>query len=138
MPNRYKALVLSCIDPRFQPLIYRYLKKRKLEGCYSSFTIAGGAVGVTDLKFKGWHNTFWDNLSTSIELHKIDTLIVINHRDCGAAKIANNNDKFNEEIEEEIHIKSFKKIKESLKERHPNLSIELNLMSLDETVKRYE
>ena len=137
MSKKYKALVLSCIDPRFQPLVYEYLKKRKLSGSYSSFTIAGAAIGVTDLEFKKWHNTFWDNLSTSIELHKIDKLIVINHRDCGAAKIANTNKEFNDEIEEEIHTKSFKRIKDSLRKRHPSLSIELNLISLDKTIKTY-
>ena len=91
MKKKYQALVLSCIDPRFQPIIYNYLKKRKLTGRYSSFTIAGSAIGVTALKFKKWHKTFWDNLETSIKLHKIKKLIVINHRDCGAAKIVNGN-----------------------------------------------
>ena len=64
MSKKYKALVLSCIDPRFQPLVYEYLKKRKLSGSYSSFTIAGAAIGVTDLEFKKWHNTYMDNLSS--------------------------------------------------------------------------
>ena len=52
MPVKYKALVLSCIDPRFQPIVFEYLKKRKLDGRYSCFTIAGAAIGVTDKKFK--------------------------------------------------------------------------------------
>ena len=47
MKPNYKAMVLSCIDPRFQPIIYNYLKKKKLKGKYSSFTIAGSAIGVT-------------------------------------------------------------------------------------------
>ena len=89
MNKKYKAMVLSCIDPRFQPVVFSYLKKRKLKGKYSSFTIAGSAIGVTAPKFKKWHKTFWDNLKTSINLHKITKLIVINHRDCGAAKILN-------------------------------------------------
>ena len=79
-------MVLSCIDPRFQPIVYNYLKKEKLNGRYSSFTIAGAAIGVTFSKFKKWHKAFWDNIDTSIKLHKIKKLIVINHRDCGAAK----------------------------------------------------
>jgi len=138
MPKKYKALVLSCIDPRFQPIVYEYLKKRDLDGNYSSFTIAGGSIGVTENKFKTWHNTFWDNLSTSIELHKIEKLIVINHRDCGAAKILNGDKEFSKDIEEKIHSKSFDKIKQSLKKKHPNLSIELNLISLNKTIKRFE
>ena len=68
-------MVLSCIDPRFQPIIYSYLKKKKLNGKYSSFTIAGAAIGVTASKFKKWHKTFWDNIETSIKLHKIKNLL---------------------------------------------------------------
>ena len=50
-------MVLSCIDPRFQPIIYNYLKKNLMER-YSSFTIAGAAIGVTAMKFKKWHKNF--------------------------------------------------------------------------------
>ena len=87
-------MILSCIDPRFQPVVYNYLKKKKLIGKYSSFTIAGSAVGVTAFKFKRWHKAFWDNFDTSVKLHNIRKLIVINHRDCGAAKIINGKKKF--------------------------------------------
>ena len=75
------------MDPRFQNLVHNHLKKKKLTGKYSAFTIADAAVGVTHNKFKKWHNTFYDNLATSIQLHKIEKLIVINHKDCGAAKL---------------------------------------------------
>ena len=94
MKSKYKAMVLSCIDPRFQKPVYNYLKKKKLTGKFSAFTIAGAAVGVTHNKFKKWHKTFYDNLGTSIQLHKIEKLIVINHKDCGAAKIANGKKEF--------------------------------------------
>ena len=87
-------MVLSCIDPRFQKPVYNYLKKKKLTGKFSAFTIAGAAVAVTHNKFKKWHKTFYDNLGTSIQLHKIEKLIVINHKDCGAAKIANGRKEF--------------------------------------------
>ena len=89
MKSNYKAMVLSCIDPRFQPIVYNYLKKKKLTGKYSSFIIAGSAIGITANKFKRWHKVFWDNFETSVKLHNIKKLIVINHRDCGAAKIVN-------------------------------------------------
>ena len=76
MKSNYKAMVLSCIDPRFQPIVYNYLKKKKLTGKYSSFTIAGSAIGVTANKFKRWHKVFWDNLETSVKLHNIKTKFV--------------------------------------------------------------
>ena len=128
--KKYEAMVLSCIDPRFQPKVYKYLKAKKLTGKYSSFTIAGAAIGVTAKKFKKWHSTFTDNLSTSIKLHKINKLIVINHRDCGAAKIVNGKKKFTSAIENKIHEDSFKKIKKILSKKFPYLKMSFKLLSL--------
>ena len=128
--KKYEAMVLSCIDPRFQTKVYKYLRKKKLSGKYSSFTIAGAAIGVTAKKFKKWHSTFLDNLSTSIKLHKINKLIVINHRDCGAAKIVNGEKKFNSTIENKIHKDSFKKLKKILNKKFPLLKINFKILSL--------
>jgi len=135
--SKYKAMVLSCMDPRFQPIIFNYLKKKKLNGKYSSFTIAGSAIGVTANKFKKWHKTFWDNLDTSIKLHKIKKLIVINHRDCGAAKIVNGNRNLKKIDETKIHKKSFMKVKKIFKKKYPNLSIELKIISLNKKVENF-
>ena len=130
--KKYEAMVLSCIDPRFQPKVYKYLKVKKLTGKYSSFTIAGAAIGVTAKKFKKWHSTFFDNLSTSIKLHKINKLIVINHQDCGAAKIINGNKKFNLLIEKKIHKDSFRKIKKVINKKFPNLKISFKVLKLND------
>jgi len=137
MKSKYKAMVLSCIDPRFQHLVYNYLKKKKLTRKYSAFTIAGAAVGVTHSKFKKWHNTFYDNLATSIQLHKIEKLIVINHKDCGAVKIANGKKKFSLENEKKIHQESFNKLKKKIKIRFPELKIELYLIALDSKIIKF-
>ena len=138
MKLNYEAMVLSCIDPRFQPIVYDYLKKKKLNGKYSSFTIAGAAVGVTASKFKKWHKVFWDNLNTSIKLHKINKLIVINHRDCGAAKIINRKKDFSKINETKIHKNSFKKIKKIFKKKYPKLKIELKLISLNNKIENFK
>ena len=137
MNSKFKAMVLSCMDPRFQHLVYSYLKKKKLTGKYSAFTIAGAAVGVTHNKFKKWHKTFYDNLATSIQLHKIEKLIVINHKDCGAAKIANGKKEFSPVNEKKIHKESFSKIKRQIKKRFPKLKVELNLISLDSKITKF-
>jgi carbonic anhydrase len=138
MSKKFKAMVLSCMDPRFQPKIFNYLKKRKLSGQYSAFTIAGAAVGVTHTKFKKWHNVFFDNLSASIQLHKIEKLIVINHQDCGAAKIANSKKEFNNKVETDIHKVSFKKLKSNLRKKFPKLKIEFNVMALNNSIKKFK
>ena len=130
-------MVLSCMDPRFQHIVYNHLKKKKLTGKYSAFTIAGAAVGVTHNKFKKWHKTFYDNLSTSIKLHQIEKLIVINHQDCGAAKIVNGKKAFNITNEQKIHKESFSKLKKEIRKRFPKLKVEFNLMSLKSKITKF-
>ncbi len=138
MKSNYKAMVLSCIDPRFQPIVYNYLRKKKLSGKYSSFTIAGSAVGVTANKFKRWHKIFWDNFETSVKLHNIKKLIVINHRDCGVAKIINGKKVFSDINETKVHKNSFKKIKKIFRKKYPKLSIELKIISLNSKVETFK
>ena len=130
-------MVLSCIDPRFQPIVYNYLKKKKLIGKYSSFTIAGSAVGVTANRFKKWHKVFWENFDTSVKLHNIKKLIVINHQDCGAAKIINGKKEFSTINETKVHKTSFRKLKRIFKKKYPRLKIELKLVSLNKKIQNY-
>ena len=93
--------------------------------------------GVTHNKFKKWHNTFYDNLATSIQLHKIEKLIVINHKDCGAAKIANGKKEFNPENEKKIHQNSFSKLKKEIKKRFPKLKSRIKLIALDSKITKF-
>ena len=137
MTSIYKAMVLSCIDPRFQTIVFNYLKRKKLTGKYSKFTIAGSAIGVTANKFKKWHKTFWDNFDTSIKMHNISKLIVINHRDCGAAKIVNSKKVFSKINETRVHKNSFHKIKKLFKKKYPKLSIEFKIISLNSKVETF-
>ena len=71
-------------------------------------------------------------------MHKIKKLIVINHRDCGAAKIINRKKIFSNDIETNIHIDSLQKIKKLFKKKYPRLSIELNIISLNKKVETYK
>ena len=123
-------MVLSCIDPRCQPKINNILKKKKLSGKYSLFSIAGSAVGVTSSKFKTWHNVFWQNLSISLKLHGIKKLIAVNHYDCGAAKSVNKQKKFNKNIEYKIHQNAFKVLKTKLKKKYPKFKLETKIITV--------
>ena len=55
---------------------------------------------------------------------------MINHRDCGAAKIVNGEKKFNSTIENKIHKDSFKKLKKILNKKFPLLKINFKILSL--------
>ena len=126
-------MVLSCMDPRFQLPVFKFIKKKNLIRKHSSFTIAGAAVGVTHNKFKKWHKAFIDNLAASIQLHKIEKLIVVNHEDCGAIKLAENKKNY---IEDEIHKNSFQKLKKVINKNFPKLKLEFYILRLDQKILR--
>jgi hypothetical protein len=69
--GNYEAMVLSCIDPRMQEPVHKYTVDQNLTGKFSQFVIAGASIGVVAPAFKDWHQAFWDNLGTSIQLHHI-------------------------------------------------------------------
>ncbi len=135
---KFEAMVLSCIDPRFQKPVFRYLTGRGLKGKYSKFTIAGAAIGAVAPAFKKWHQAFWDNLGASVQLHSITRVIAIDHRDCGAAKIAYGKDKLaNPEIETATHREAMAEFRKQVAAKQPNLAVETYLMAKDGTVEAF-
>jgi len=136
--GNYEAMLLTCIDPRFPEPTLNYMKSRDLIGKYSQFTFAGAAIGVVAPAFKDWSKTFWDNLAASIQLHKIPKVIALDHRDCGAAKIAYGDDKVaNPQIETETHRAALAEFRKQVKERQAALAVETGLMALDGKVEMF-
>ncbi|MCF8476799.1 MAG: hypothetical protein K9G60_07190 [Pseudolabrys sp.] len=132
------AMLLTCIDPRFPEPSFNYMKRRDMVGKYSQFSIAGSAIGVVAPAFKKWHKAFWDNLEASIQLHNIPLVIAMNHRDCGAAKIAYGEAAVaNREIETATHKASLMEFRKQVGERQPKLKVELGLMALDGKVEMF-
>lgn len=130
--GEYEAMVLACIDPRMQEPVHDHLKKGGLIGQFSQFTIAGAAIGVVAPKFAAWHNTFWDNLAISAELHHIKRIIAIDHRDCGAARLAYGDASVTTpQRETETHGKALAEFRREALHRHPKLTVEAGLMALD-------
>jgi carbonic anhydrase len=136
--GKYEAMVLGCIDPRLQWPVRNYTIKRGLNGKYSQFVIAGAAIGVVAEPFKDWHKAFWDNLATSIQLHSIKSVIAIDHRDCGAAKIAYGADKVaNPQIETETHRTAMAEFRKQVGQKHPNLKVETGLMAINGRIEMF-
>lgn len=135
----YEAMILACIDPRFQEAVRNYASQRNLIGRYSQFVIAGGSIGVVAPKFQDWHKAFWDNLDTSVQLHRIKKVIALNHRDCGAAKIAYGDAKVaNREIETGTHRAALAEFRRQAASRQPKLLVETGLMALDGTIEVFD
>ena len=136
--GNYEAMLLTCIDPRFPEHSFRYMRSRGMVGQYSQFTFAGAAIGVVAPAFKDWHKTFWDNLAASIQLHNIPKVIAVNHRDCGAARMAYGEAAVaNPKAETETHRASLVEFRKQVKERQPKLEVETGLMRLDGAVEMF-
>jgi hypothetical protein len=111
---------------------------QKLAGRYSQFCIAGAAIGVVAPKFAAWRPAFWDNLAATIELHRITEVIAINHRDCGAARIAYGADSIaTPQAETATHKKVMGYFRAEVAKRHPKLVVVTGLMALDGKVEMF-
>jgi carbonic anhydrase len=137
--GNYEAMLLSCIDPRMVTPVYKYMEKRGLGGKYSQFVIAGAAIAVVAPKFADWRPAFWDNLATSVELHHLSRVIAIDHRDCGAARIAYGEDSIaNPQIETKTHREVLAEFREAVARHHPQLAVETGLMALDGSIEMFK
>jgi carbonic anhydrase len=133
--GKYDAMILGCIDPRMQEPVRDFAVKHGLVGQYSQFTIAGAAIGVVAPAFAEWHKAFWDNLATSIKIHGIETVIAIDHRDCGAARIAYGDASIaTPEVETETHRAALAEFRKEVGGRQPQLRVETILMALDGSI----
>jgi len=129
--GKYEAMVLSCIDPRTQEGVRRAMVRRGLVGKYSQVIMAGASIGVVAPAFQDWHKMFWDNLAASVQLHSIKKIIAIDHRDCGAAKIAYGADSIKTwTAETDLHRTVLAEFRKQCNEKQPKLTVETGLMSL--------
>jgi carbonic anhydrase len=136
--GNYEAMLLTCIDPRFPEPTIKYMEGRHMVGKYSQFTFAGASIGVVAPAFKTWAPAFWDNLAASIQLHNIPKVIAMNHRDCGAAKIAYGAEKVaNPTIETETHKAALLEFRKQVAEHQPKLAVELGLMAVGGKVEMF-
>jgi carbonic anhydrase len=134
----YEAMLLSCIDPRMVEPVHDWMIARGLKGKYSQFVIAGAAVAVVAAAFETWRPAFWDNLDTSVRLHRIRKLIVVDHRDCGAARIAYGDAALaSEDAETRLHKEATGQLKAEVAKRLPQLQVEAGLMGLDGSMMTY-
>lgn len=134
----YEAMLVSCIDPRLVTPVYKYMDGRGLGGKYSQFVIAGAAIAVVAPKFAAWRAAFWDNVATSVELHRLSRVIAVDHRDCGAARIAYGDSSIADpQVETKTHREVLAEFRMAVAEHHPQLTIETGLMALDGSIEMF-
>jgi hypothetical protein len=127
-----EALVLSCMDFRLVNEVGFFLIEQGLVNKYDQVVLAGATLGVATDMYPAWAETYWNHLDLAIELHGIKRVIAVDHRDCGAFKLAFGKD-FGALLDEEteIHTKVMTDFRDQMTTRQPSIEVELLLMWLD-------
>ena len=132
-----EALLLSCMDYRLVDDTARYMDGRGLTNNYDHVILAGASLGALTDKKEAWNDTFWDHVDVAKQLHHIKKVIVMDHRDCGAYKVFLNADLKDDPVKEAaVHGEMLSKLGGMIREKHPDLEVELLLMALDGTVQK--
>jgi carbonic anhydrase len=112
MSHPCDALVVSCIDFRFQKFIRDWTDKNLNN---QTFDLIGFAGSTKDL------DTIMKQLDISVRLHSIKKVILIHHEDCGA---------YGAESTPENHTRDLQKSRGVIFAKYPNLKIETYYLTL--------
>jgi hypothetical protein len=131
------ALAITCIDYRLVDDAVRFFDGKHLTNDYDQVSLAGASLaGVSD-KFPSSNAAFWDHIGIAKQLHHIKEVIVLDHRDCGAFKVAFGNDYQGQGAAETAQHKTvMEQVKAKLATTNPDLTAQFYLMALDGTADR--
>lgn len=131
-----EALLLSCMDYRLVDDTVRYMDGRGLTNNYDHVILAGASLGALTDQKKAWGEAFWDHVDVAKQLHHIRKVIVMDHRDCGAYRVFLGQDLAGDKDKETAaHAEQLRTLAGMIKRKHPELEVELLLMSLDGSVE---
>ena len=131
------ALAITCIDCRLVDDAVHFLDGKHLTNDYDEVSLAGASLAAVSPKFPSSNAAFWDHIGIAQQLHHIKKVIVGDHRDCGAYKVAFGKDfKADAAGETEQHKAVMEEVKAKQAKTHPDLTAECYLMALDGKTER--
>lgn len=133
--RKAKALVLSCMDFRLIDDQVYHFNKMGYTNNYDSVVLAGASLGYNQTKYPEWRKMLDEHIELSIQLHKIEEIIVLEHMDCGAYKLFYN-DSITDENEFGIHKNNVREFKNHINEKFPTLTVRSFLMRLNGSVMK--
>ena len=82
------ALAITCIDYRLVDDAVRFFDAKKMTNDYDQVSLAGASLAAVSDKFPSSNAAFWDHIAIAKQLHSIKKVVLLDHRDCGAYKVA--------------------------------------------------
>jgi carbonic anhydrase len=109
------AIVISCIDYRFQEFIDEWLQSNHLEHQFDRVALAGGVFDFY---------TILKQIEIANNLHHIQKVVLINHEDCGA---------YGADSTYERHTHDLVEAERKIEALFPKLDVEIYYLHLDGT-----
>ena len=127
-----RAIMLSCMDYRLVDDLVNFMEAHDYHDAYDHVVLAGASLGVVHEAFAEWHEVFWKHVELAKELHSVTEVIVIDHRDCGAYRLALGAEMVDTpDKETAAHRDTMQEFARLVGERHPDLQVYGVLMGLD-------
>ena len=131
------ALGITCIDYRLVEFAPSFFHDKQLTRDYDQVSLAGAALAAVSETFPKSNAAFWDHVNIAKQLHHIKKVIVVDHRDCGAYKVAFGKDfQGAGAAETDQHKDVMQQVKTRMAQEHPELACEFYLMALDGKAER--
>lgn len=132
-----KALVLSCIDYRILEAERYFLSLQNLSGQYDLTALAGASLALSGMPHQYDAEAFWDQLDLSYRLHHIQKVIILDHQDCTVFQYKIDPSLASDpELELNTHIEYLSRAHWAIRDRYPDLNIELYFVKLNTEVKQ--
>jgi hypothetical protein len=127
----HNILLLSCMDLRLLDETVAFMDSLGLTNRYDHIILAGASLGVLFDGMPHWGQTFWDHLELARELHAIEEVYILEHRQCGAyAKLLGQTFEGDPHDETRAHAEVASRLKALIQARHPDLGVRSFLMDL--------
>jgi hypothetical protein len=132
-----QALAVTCIDYRLVDDGVKFFDGLGMTNRYDQVALAGASLAAISASFPSSNAAFWDHVAIAKKLHNIREVIALDHRDCGAYKVAfGKNYAAGKDGETAQHKDVMGKLQAMLKKRHPDLGSSFYLMALDGTAEK--
>ena len=134
--HKAKNCIITCIDFRLQNAHSDFIKSHDLLGESDIISLAGCSRDLVK-PLEGWHKeSLLRQIELSIKLHNPDTIVVLDHQDCGGyAQDGTINQGL--PLEEDLveHARWAKVAKDLLREIYPTKNVEVYFVRLDGKVE---
>ena len=132
-----EALALTCIDYRLVDDGLKFFGNMHLTKNYDQVALAGASLAAVSPKFPSSNAAVWDHVVIAKQLHHIKKVIFLDHRDCGAYKVAFGKEFAAAHDAETLQHKGvMQQAKAMLAQKHADLGCVGYLMALDGTTER--